>query len=335
MAKAKAKKTEKKKGPKGKKARAKAKLERQWGETAIVEDEKPRRVKNSRLLNRTNNSEEKNQTIRWAPDEKKPTSTAPEKFSKPGFSGVLKNKKSSYHSKKQRENSDFFSDSEEDSEDEETPVIQGLLSSIRKTKGKDASYKPKGSAREAGAQFDNEEEMGGEVLSDSEMGDSSESENSENSEDEGNMSDDDVEDKTDDKDDDSVSGHIGSSDDKRPLDLYHQRFSRDPLTKDELANTGAASSKVTVNDILEFQVTTSSPVNGLDGPTFDSNTTPDELKRLAESSFEINRTVLQRRWKQLNKSKMTEVQFPVYPFLSRYMDMFVETSSRKVCSEGM
>ena len=92
----------------------------------------------------------------------------------------------------------------------------------------------------------------------------------------------------------------------------------------------SASNKVSMNDMLEFQVTIPSMTDDSSGENFDSNTTPGELKTLADSSFECNRTFLQRRWKRLDKSTMTETQFSIYPFLTRYMDLFVTTDSRKV-----
>lgn len=325
------KKITKKKGPKGKKARAKAKLERQWGETAIIDDEKPRRVGNSRLLKRTKNGES-NQTIRWAPDKKEglePNPKAPETFAKPAFSGVLKKKQPTFQSKKHRSSSDDdddFSDSEGDSEDEDTPAVHGLLSSIRRVKNKSENRKPQSASREVDAQVDNEG-MGEDVFTDTEMGHSSESDLSD---DEGGISDDNLKDGNGDDDDGSISEHMHSSDDKRPLDLFHQRFSRFPLKKEELTNMSSTSNKVSMNDMLEFQVMIPSMTDDSSGENFDSNTTPGELKTLADSSFECNRTFLQRRWKRLNKSTMTETQFSIYPFLTRYMDLFVTTDSRKV-----
>lgn len=331
-------KTAKKKGPKGKKARAKAKLERQWGETAIVDDEKPRRVGNSRLLARSKKSQENNQTIRWAPDDRglrESGSNNSGNQTKPGTSGVLKNNEPKYQSKKWRDNhndnDNFGSDTEGDSEDEDAPVIQGLLSSIRKTKNKSEKPKKKSLARQADSQSDNEE-----VLTDTEMViDANENESSESGED---SSDDDINDGTiyDHDDDESVVDLVRPGDEKLPLDLFHQRFSRDPLKKDELESTSqTSSSKVSVDGMFEFQVTTPSGGDTLPSPIFDSKTTPDDLKRVSESAFENNRSVLQRRWKRLNKSTMTEAQFPIYPFLARYMDAFMTTDSRKVRAGGM
>lgn len=325
-------KTSKKKGPKGKKARAKAKLDRQWGESAIIDDEKPRRIGKSRLLARAKKDDER-KSIRWASDDKdkremESTPSVPQPRTE--FSGVLKNKKPpTFHSKKSHNHDDdeSFSNSEMDSENEDTPPLQGLLRTIRQSKTKTHVHTTN---RRNVAQDLDEEEMNAEEISDAEMEDS-DVEDDEN-DDEISIQDDDISDDEALEDGDSVDENGTTPDGKRAIDLFHQHFSRKPLDQDGLKNSSAETSKVTVNDNVELLLTLANSNDASDDPKFGSEIKPDDLQKIADSSFEGNRKILQHRWKRLNKNRntLTEKQYPIYPFLTRYMDLLVTTDSRKV-----
>lgn len=319
-------KTAKKKGPKGKKARAKAKLERQWGETAIVDNEKPRRVGKSRLIARSANTD-REPSVRWAQDEGRgKTQVAVEPAASQGTSvkGVLKNNSpSSKTGNRHRKDETFRSDSEAESDDDETPALQGFLSAIRKKIKQSGSSKRQGDGSQPSSNFDAQHR--GDDSSDTEMESSDDSDNSDGDFDE---KDDNGIDEVDDDDDDSVVDDIAR---RRKVDLYYQHFSQSPLQPDELKSTTQPSSnKLIINDQLEFEVITRIARRELDSSNFGPDTGLDDLRKLAATAFEGNRKALQNRWKRLHKGILKDSQFPVYSFLSRYMDLLITTDSRKV-----
>ncbi len=323
-------KTTKKKGPKGKKARAKAKLDRHWGESAIVDDEKPRRIGKSRLLARTKKDDER-KTIRWASDDQRTREgeTKPySKESKADFQGALKNKKASFVSTKSSVHNDdeSFSDSEIESDNEDDPPLQGLLRTIQKAKAKKEFPNRKANRRdpEEDSEIDDLQE---DAAVDTVMEDC---EGDNNEEDEIFLQSKDINNEDEFDDDDSVDEDGNSSSHKPALDLFHQHFRQEPLGQDELQNILPTTSKATVNESVDMLLTVPFSDRSSHYPAFNFNTKPEDLQTLAESSFEGNRKILQLRWKRLNKVTMTKKQYPIYPFLTRYMDLFVKTDTRKV-----
>lgn len=314
----------KKKGPKGKKARAKAKLDKQWGETAIIDDEKPRRLGKSRLKTQLR-TQDSGKAVQWTSSASRepdilPETTMDEGYSAPSASGNQQDSKQKSSLRKGRlPRHEYVSDSEEaDSEDEEAPALQGLLEAIRKAKRADSIKQPmkKGitSWRNKMAQDDpasGVEMKGFDDLSTSE----SESE----------PGDSDIEENA---GDDSVEIHLDDDDDDRNMDLFYQHFNRKPLSSEQLQDSSSVSRKIKIDSKTEFCVSTSQSIE-VESP-FSSTTTVDELKDLAEASFKGNRKVLKTMWTKLSKRQMTERQALIYPFLTRYMDMLITTESRKV-----
>jgi hypothetical protein len=315
----KAKTVKKTKGPKGKKARAKAKLDRQWGETAIVDDEKQktRRVGKSRLLTKT-----------------KTERVVPQTSSRPNSRGVLRTKE--YSSKKHNtyhkdgEDEVHFSDSEEDDDSEaEAAPLSGLLSSIRKSTKK--RKKAKRREQVAADESDDDEIMEEDAKDDSDMEEDQESDSEVEESDEA----DDAGAHDDVDDDNSVQdSKNGGDEDSNTFDLFRQRFSRGPLQKSELTNSTLTTTKVSIEGSLELHVSQLAKGDELDSLLPEDKTTKksmEEWSELAQSSFSGNRKVLQRRWKRVQK-RMTDNQAPIYPFLTRYADLLVTTESRKVRS---
>ena len=113
----------KKKGPKGKKARAKAKIDRQWGETRIENEEaQSRRIGNSRLLGKKS-TERKTAVIPSKTDKSKSTV----KFSKSRESDPKMNHRRPRYSKNGATSDDS---SDEDSENEFAAVNELLTSCL-------------------------------------------------------------------------------------------------------------------------------------------------------------------------------------------------------------
>lgn len=310
----------KKKGPKGKKARAKAKLERQWGETAISE-EKPRRVGKSRLKTRTsgNYSEPK---VRWASNVKEEHVKPPSSLDG-GYAGVLENRSSNYNPSKASPANNVEDDtgdsslqfsSESEPDEDGTPAIQRLLNSIQKNK---QQTKPEKSRHQEGSSDEEEDKI------------ISREEESDDDDDDGS--------KMDSKEDNTFA--MGGKQDvedsgdeaKRRLDLYYRRFSQDPLESNEIDQVAAGStSKIVVNENLELQVTIPFPNRNNSANAFGSDTDFMTLKQYSEETFGANRQILQERWRNLNKKMFKESQIPIYPLLANYMDLLVTAASRKV-----
>jgi len=310
----------KKKGPKGKKARAKAKLDKQWGETAIIDDETPRRLGKSRLKTRSL-TQDTGKSIRWAATENKEQQTPQEaEFHDPRTAVPRSGSKQQSSIRKSRISLDnLLSDSEGgDSEDEEAPALQGLLDAIRKAKRVAAGgvSKKKGTPNK-----DSNVMMQDDQASDVEMeaDDDSLDGGSDDSEPEDSDGEEDI-------DEESVDDRI---DDEQKIDLYYQHFNQEPLSHEHLQNVSSTSHKIKLDSTTELHVVVD-PSAEKDSP-FNSNTSHDDLRRLAASSFEGTRKVLKTRWMKLSSMLMTDRQASVYPFLTRYMDMLITTESRKVC----
>eukprot|EP00980_Cylindrotheca_fusiformis_P005884 scaffold1233_cov111-Cylindrotheca_fusiformis.AAC.10 len=148
----------KKKGPKGKKARAKAKLEKRWGEVNVVDDgSKTKRVGNSRLLGK-----QKDKTIRWGETTTQTIDGASRK-DRDNEVALTKNTKKPRNARRSRHN-DGVASSDESSDDDSAaaPVsVNSLLSSIRKsTKNKRITEMRKTSRKMVTDEDSDDEDMG-------------------------------------------------------------------------------------------------------------------------------------------------------------------------------
>jgi hypothetical protein len=318
-------KAEKKKGPKGKKARAKAKLDRQWGETAIIDEaNQTRRIGNSRLK-----AKEKKTAITWGKE------TQPNKTDRV-TTGILKTRqtKENPYSRKQTRHGKKGSDSDDDdlnsvdSNDSETEgtALQDLLRTIQKSTKQKKKRRHEEEDLPAGVPNDMEESDESEMEEDEE--DFEEVEDIRNQEDAGD------EEENDDNDDIDSVGDADNEDSEKnsTQDLFRQRFGRKHVEQSESENN-PTSHIIAVDESLELHVTHPEDSNTLDDLTSaleDANKRRD-WEKLAEKSFAGNRMVLQRQWKRLHR-QMSKEQAPIYSFLTRYTDMLVTTESLKVRS---
>lgn len=322
---AKQKSASKKKGPKGKQARAKAKLDRQWGETAIIDDEKPRRVGKSRLKAKLKSDEK---TIRWAEQqtEEEVARDATPEYSLPRITNDKngrQHKPSGSMRKGWNSRNAFTSDDSEDSalEDEDESGVQGLLDAIKNSREMGPPSRTQSRKRENHVDGNDHEQMQEEPTSDVDM---------ENSEDE--SSDDDLEpvESDDEEDMDEDLGHSDQIDDASNMDLFYGHFGRDPIPSETLKDISLENHKINVGSNTQLQIARPDKINDATSP-FSSETSFEDLKRLAASAFDGNRKLLQTRWKKLFKVLMSDRQASIYPCVARYMDMLVTTESRKVC----
>jgi len=324
----------KKKGLKGKKARAKAKLEKQWGETAIIEDDKPHRVGKSRLKARTI-TKDSEKTIQWASNEVREQPSVPttssQDIGRRGSSLVPTSgsRQQSSLRKGRTSYNEYVSDSEgNDSEDDDAPAVQGLLDAIRKAAkrsdaGKNSKRKDRVSKDDNDSMIDENPESDIEMQEEDDDDSSNHDSESETEESDVVEQEDDeelVEEHSDDEDDDD------HGDDK--MDLFYAHFNQAPMTLEQTQNMPSVSHKIIIDSTTELHVTTAT--NSVEDSTFKSTTSLDQLKRLADSSFQGNRKALKTRWTKVSKGSMTERQSSIYPFLTRYMDTFLVTESRKV-----
>jgi hypothetical protein len=285
----------KKKGPKGKKARAKAKLERQWGEETVDKSEKSRRGR-SRLLTSKKKKSDDREVIDASKLEQESISAPKYEF-----------------------NDDVSVDSsdENESDTEEAPMTN-LLQSIRK---KNSVPKKKARAVQDEDSDDMDETENAEVNEDIMEEDEDslvdlESESEVEIEENGNEKD----------DDDSVEHAV-----ENKSDLFRQRFSREPLLAGALASNKPLM-KLMLDASLELHVTAAeSELESrlLKMKADKDGTEKDALQSISRESFECNRQVLQRQWKRKQKG-LSRSQSQLYPFLSRYMDLLVTTDSTKV-----
>ena len=117
--------------------------------------------------------------------------------------------------------------------------------------------------------------------------------------------------------------------DEQNIDLFYQHFNRDPLPQEHLQSFSSTSHKIKLDSATELHVVVDPSAEK--DLLFNSNTSHDDLRRLAASSFDGTRKVLKTRWMKHSSTLMTERQASIYPFLTRYMDMLITTESRKVC----
>jgi hypothetical protein len=302
----------KKKGPKGKKARAKAKLERQWGEVAADGDKsKTKRVGNSRLLGKQANTSIRRRgkttnTIAGASEKERETSKE--------YSKTIQSRRHSHN--------DGVSSSDESSDDDsdnESAAVNTLLSAIRKSSMK----KRKAGKRqyiehmtEENESDDNVEEYKSENESSSEEGDDESVE-------------DDTEIAEEINDDDEAS--VEADGDETTIDFFRQRFSRQPQTVSELTADAPAVKRIPTG--VPFELHISHNGNELDDflvTEKDPTKCSEHWQKCAQTAFEGSRKVLQQQWKRFNKKGFTSIQAPIYAALARYADIFGTADSMKV-----
>jgi hypothetical protein len=291
---------QKKKGPKGKKARASAKLDRQWGEEDVNENKKSgKRQGKSRLI------------------------TKKKKISSGEQSGENQFQENELPTTNFSEYDENDSPSSDDDDEEEsttgTAPLANLLQSIRKKTNR-STHKIKADddyMLEDDETYDLEEE---DIMEEKEDVGSTEESDSDEEEDVPVQ---------DDKEDDNDSVQATHNN----LDLFRERFGCGPL-KDKELKAPPIASKIPIDASLELQVSCAG--TGLDAilPT-KTNTaakpiSEEEWQKLSNEAFEGNRELLQRQWKRKQKRGMTQSQSQLYPFLTRYADMLVTTESQKV-----
>lgn len=336
-------KIDKKKGPKGKKARAKAKLERQWGEVAIIDDEKStKRIGNSRLL-----AQQKKKsmgggvswggetTLERTQDVTKGEPTAP--VTSKSSMKKTPTKKFERKNNRRRSNDGYSSSSDESSDkdsDDETMAMDILMSKIKK------SLKKKKRAAKRAMETDvveaDEDEavdtpMENEVSSD----DDEESAGSSESEDE-EGDDASIPDANAEVDD----AFVENDEDESVIDIFRTRFSHKPLSSEEVDTISQPSrGSVSIGRSAELLLTRKSIGDELK----DFETSEDDQSKLDEEYWnkcamkclESSRKVLSQRWKGFNKKKyFTSRQAPLYTALSSYADLFSISKTMKVCSFG-
>lgn len=326
----KADKQAKKKGPKGKKARAKAKLERQWGEVAIVDEENTtKRIGNSRHL-----AAQKKSTaggVSWGGEttlEKK--HVKPKESTAPVVSkGIMKKTSTKLEriNYRRRVNDGSSSSSDESSDEEldnETMPLDLLMSKIKKVQ-----KKKKVATKYVEEDDDVDIPMQKELSSDERSAESLDSEEEED--DDASMSDqsadaDDV--------DDNVS--IENDEDESAIDIFRTRFSRKPLTSEEVDSISQPSrDSVSIGGPTELLLTgkcIGDELKDFETSEKDQSKLEEHWKKCAMKNLGTSRKVLNKSWKKFNSKKdFTSRQAPLYTALSSYADLFSITNSIKVC----
>jgi hypothetical protein len=298
---------EKKKGPKGKKARAKAKLERQWGEETVLDkQDKPRRGK-SRLLSSSPKKKKRDNDSRQERMISEPTYEFPNDVSE----------------------DDSSDDDEKESDTEAAAPMTNLLQSIRNkisVPKQKASRVVQDQDDDSDDNMDENQDDEQQANDDDIMQEDDDSDVDLESESELETEENDVNENE--KDDDDYLEHT---------DLFRQRFSREPLLAgaEALTSNDQPVIKLTLDANLELHVTAAaesdleSRLLQIKADNKDGSTEKDALQSISRESFECNRQVLQRQWKRKQKGLSTS-QSQLYPFLSRYMDLLVTTDSIKV-----
>ena len=131
-------------------------------------------------------------------------------------------------------------------------------------------------------------------------------------------------------DDDSIEASINNKNE----DLFHQRFSQEPLNESMCSANPSTITKVSVDASVELHISSATKDKSLTDLLLkekDPKKVSKYWQKCAQSSMEGNRKVLRNQWKRFNKS-FTDRQCPIYMALSRYADLFVTTESLKVRS---
>jgi hypothetical protein len=294
--------SDRKKGPKGKKARAKAKLERNWGETVVDHDAGLRQGK-SRILSKKRDSNPEKSEIETGP--------AP-KFLQ-----------SSHENRKI--DSDDSENSDSDSHDfEEMDHVGGTYSELLRTIRKNSTEE---------TDVDNLETDGNKIdHEDSDSSDHSREMKPEVSP--GSSSEESEEEKETTHD---IKENMDSFD---PFGQRFSNISplpEDQAKKEEKLTGNLEIVKVAVpqvDPLLEIQV--SKPL--CEAINLEKDATKTYWKRLAKSSFRCNRDFLTSRWTEVNACSkklrgnwlFSPLQSVLYPFITRYADCLLTCKSREV-----
>ena len=314
----------KKKGPKGKIARGKAKLERQWGEVA-KEEAAPKRKGKSRILSRQKPStgrKSNSSVVEEDNGEVLMDWNDPSFDTKPAI--VKSGDDDSYSSR---------SDAEEEADeiDGGGAFYSKLLNNIRKTK--------QNNNFDSGV--DSDEEDGDSAMEDEGNGNN------------GRMIPNDSDDESDDGEEDGKSKSTIEQDmDESAFNFFGKRFSNtnnnqngglavpalpeDETEKEEtIRQLHQQTEKVGVphvDPMLELQV--SKELLEDMGVANDSNNMSKQAwKQLAYQSFGCNRDVLKRRWGEMmanRNNNLSSLQSVLYPFVTRYADCLISCKTKKV-----
>lgn len=360
----------KKKGPKGKKARAKAKLEQVWGEHVDEDARKASKFRTgkSRLVVSENHSGAKQHNNNNKKNEKEVDPLSSNRRGiKSSFESFLERKDNLYQTEQQQkqhykhhkknkkyntaaddESSDDDDDDDSGSEDKEMGGLDmngaGSLSHLLKR----INGPKKSSSRSKVAAESDDDDSNGHSDDDTESvsSTSSSSQQSHSDSDDDNMD-------MDDEGDDDVDLPEGTAEDP-----YEAHFSKQPLPQlDSKENTDlmphlGKSSKVNTSSLLS-----SSMQVHLSGPILDSWETltgslPDKTKpkqmwrAFAGGPQQHTRQVLSRNWNNVNRSALkrnqressenenditfSPLQQVLYPAISRYADVLISMESRQV-----
>ena len=364
-----AKKAKAKKGPKGKKARAKAKLEQVWGEHVDEEARQASKFRKGKSKFETNNTATQQQ-------HKKEKEVDPLSRNRRGlktsFESFLERRDNVYqkelgqkqqrqyaHQKKQKryniEHDGSSDDDDSGSEDEEMDGVDrngGSLSYLLKR----INGPKKSSSRKLTAESDDDDDDDDDddsiVSNDNDSDDDTESVSSSSSHSQQSHSDsDDNMDMDDDEDD--VELPKGTVEDP-----YEAHFSKQPLPQlDSKDNTKlmphlSNSSKVDTSSLLSSSVQVH-----LSGPILDSwkaltSALPDKTKprkvwrAFARGPQQHTRQILSRNWNSVNRSalkrgqrdksenendiRLSSLQQVLYPAISNYADVLISMESRQV-----
>ena len=287
------------KGPKGKKARAKAKLDRAWGEVPTLEDPRSdvRRGK-SRIIKKEFNHKKESEEV---PDSSFFPAPEPE-FSKVAVTDG---------------DDDDDDSSRDDASDYETAPVNNLLQSIsRVNKKKRKAHKVKQLEKLDVHREDSSVDMEDAEDDRVEVDDGSGSESSEGSDN------DEV------ADDDSIGDDMQDS----KVDHFRDYFGRSSMSKHEIEQS-VPSLKVTLDSSHDIVIAAPQGSEILYVAEGLQKVSPldEEWQQRCEDSFSANRKVLQRRWKKRKDgSRFSPIQSQIYPFLSQHMDMLVTATSAKV-----
>mmetsp|Transcript_23035 Transcript_23035/g.49872 ORF Transcript_23035/g.49872 Transcript_23035/m.49872 type:complete len:880 (+) Transcript_23035:50-2689(+) len=355
-------KSTKKKGPKGKKARAKAKLEQVWGETFDEDERKASRVRTggkSRLLESTTTGDNKNKQVKAvdalsnrgrrgvaSPFDK--FLERKEKFNDGGRVGGKGKGQRFQHDKK-----NDYASSDDSSGDESDDEMNGMTL-LQRISG------PQNSSRKMAVDSDDDADDSDE--------DSTESDNeSESSEESGS----DAEMKYSDEDEpageSSSENKVVNNDQKAVVaeDPYEAHFSKPKLPELDTLQSDTQIAPHTGNNrkVLTASLLKSSMDVQMSGPLLDSwdkvmtNISGDNGKSPKKSKSNIHtkkaweeysagpyqhvRQVLERNWKGVNKSALkrssgggegkvfSPLQSVMYPAISRYADVLISSETRQ------
>jgi U3 small nucleolar RNA-associated protein 25 len=300
-------KDKKSKGPKGKKARAKAKLDRQWGEEM---KEAPLRKGKSRILSK------KPKSLQLGKKEQ------PSTLSQQASPGMMEQEEENYNrvdafssgDNDNNDNDDYDDDTSDDagaSDDDGAGAYSSLLETIRKNKAND----------ESGDDSEDGEDMEGETFL-QDVNDVNEKE----------MEDSDAEEENIVPDRDPFSERFA----RVPLVENEEKRSKQVTALQETTTVIAT----TVDMSLDLQVSkTLCETLGLvttdntKTTTNSANAASTDWDKLSRTFFTCNRELLQRKWKPANVNKsrklFTPLQSLFYPLVSNYADVLLTCDSRK------